>query len=147
MNIKNYTSTVDSIVSMAKIEKQLVEIGAQNINKKYDNKICVGITFFIFDETLKQIITFHLKPQVDECFKVLWADVIRPKPETRKRITDQANRTAWKIICDWVEIQCSMILLKQAEPLQMFLPFMYDVQNDVSFYQKIKSGQTQLLLS
>jgi hypothetical protein len=50
MNIKNYTSTVEASRSMARIEELLVEIGADNINKKYENKICTGITFLYYDQ-------------------------------------------------------------------------------------------------
>src|SRR4051812_19614331 len=118
MNLKNYTSGVSPQISMANIEAKLIEIGASNISKKYEDKICRGITFLIYDETLLQTIPFNIKAEVDECFKIFWKDVKRPKADTKERILDQANRTAWKILSDWTEIQCSMILLGQAKPLQ-----------------------------
>ncbi|MEO6582860.1 MAG: hypothetical protein ABIO05_00965, partial [Ferruginibacter sp.] len=68
MNIKNYTSTVEASKSMSKIEELLVEIGANNINKQYIDKICTGITFLLFDQQLQQTLPFHLKAQVQECF-------------------------------------------------------------------------------
>jgi hypothetical protein len=114
MNIKNYTSTVEAARSMSKIEEQLVEIGANNINKQYSNKICTGITFFLPSSFggdgggLQQTLPFHLKAQVEECFNILWQDVKRPRPETRAAIQQQASRTAWKILSDWTEVQCTM---------------------------------------
>lgn len=145
MNIKNYTSTVDASRSMAKIEELLVEIGASNVNKQYTNKICIGITFLLFDQQLQQTLPFHLKAQVDECFLILWKDVKRPRPDTKAVLQQQANKTVWKILCDWTEIQCSMILLGQAKPLQMFLPFMYDMKSNETLFDKVSSGKVKLL--
>jgi len=145
MNIKNYTSTVDASRSMAKIEELLVEIGATNINKQYTEKICTGITFLLFDQQLQQTLPFHLKAQVEECFTILWQDVKRPRSDTRTTIQQQSSRTAWKILCDWTEVQCSMILLGQAKPLQMFLPFMYDTKTSETLFDKISAGKVKLL--
>ncbi|HMT28792.1 MAG TPA: hypothetical protein PKD91_05885 [Bacteroidia bacterium] len=145
MNLKNYTSSIDASRSMDNIESKLVEIGASNINKKYQDKICTGITFLIYDSGLINTTAFHLTAQVSECFDILFKEVKRPKPETRKLILDQANRTAWKILSDWTEIQCSMILLGQAKPLQMFLPFIYDIKTEETFYDKVVSGKLKLL--
>lgn len=141
MNIKNYTSSVDAVVSMANIERVLVEIGASNINKNYKEKICTGITFLYFDKTINQTLAFHLKAQVIECFNIFWKDRVQKTTAQKEGCMKQANITAWKILSDWTEIQCSMILLGQATPLQMFLPFVYDTQNDETFYDKISSGK------
>jgi hypothetical protein len=145
MNIKNYTSTIDAQRSMAKIEDMLVEIGATNVNKQYKEKVCNGITFLLFDHQLQQTLSFHLKAQVEECFNILWQDVKRPRDYTRALVLQQANRTAWKILSDWTEIQCSMILLGQAKPLQMFLPFIYDIKSSETLFEKISTGKVKLL--
>lgn len=147
MNIKNYTSTVEASRSMARIEELLVEIGANNINKKYENKVCTGITFLYFDNQLGQTLAFHLKAQVDEVFAILWKEVKRPQATTKDTLKAQANRTAWKVLSDWTEIQCTMILLGQAKPLQMFLPFVYDVKNEETLYDKVINGKMQLQLA
>jgi hypothetical protein len=60
-------------------------------------------------------------------------------------IQKQAIRTAWKILCDWTEIQCSMIALGQAKPLQMFLPYIYDVKTRETFFDKTQNGKIKLL--
>lgn len=145
MNIKNYTSTVDASRSIARIEELLVEIGATNINKKYEEKVCTGITFLLFDQQLQQTLPFHLKAQVEECFTILWRDVKRPRDYTKTLVMQQASRTAWKILCDWTEVQCTMILLGQAKPLQMFLPFMYDTKTSETLFDKISNGKVKLL--
>lgn len=145
MNIKNYTSTVEASRSMAKIEELLVEIGATNINKQYVDKICTGITFLLFDQQLQQTLPFHLKAQVEECFLIFWKDVKRPRADTADALHNQASKTAWKILSDWTEVQCTMILLGQAKPLQMFLPFMYDMKTNETLFDKVSSGKVKLL--
>ena len=130
---------------MAKIEELLVEIGATNINKQYSDKICTGITFLLFDQQLQQTLPFHLKAQVEECFSVLWKDVKRPRPDTKEQLKKQAAKTAWKILFDLAELQCSMVLLGQATPLQMFLSSVYDMKSDETLFDKVTAGKVKLL--
>ena len=122
MNLKNYTSTVPASTSMSRIMKSLVEAGATDISMKYTDQICTAITFRMVIAGQVPMF-FQLPAKIDPCFKVLYAEVKRPQPDTKKRIREQAERTAWKIVSDWVDIQLSMIQLEQAEPLQVFLPF------------------------
>lgn len=147
MKIKNYTSVVDAPASMANIEKWLIEIGASNINKTYQDKICTGITFLYFDLQIKQTLAFHLKAQVDECYTVLLNQREKHTQVVKDFCKRQANMTAWKILSDWAEIQCSMILLGQATPLQMFLPFIYDTKNKETLYDKFVAGKMNNLLT
>lgn len=145
MNLKNYTSTVPAITSMGKIEQNLVEAGATDISKKYEDGICVAITFRMMVNT--QPLFFKFPARVEHCFQVLWKEVKRPQPDTKKRIREQASRTAWKIISDWVEIQLSMILLEQALPLQIFLPYVYDPASEQTFFEKLEQNNFTLLLN
>jgi hypothetical protein len=145
MNIKNYTSEVPASRSMAQIEEYLVEVGASNINKQYEDKVCTGITFLLYDKQIGQTLAFHLKAQVQECFSILWREVKRPQPDSKERYMKQAESTAWKILADWTAVQCTMIILGQAAPLQMFLPFAYDAKSQETLYDKIASGKTKML--
>lgn len=143
MNLKNYTSTVPATTSMGKIEQNLVAAGATDISKKYEGGICVAITFRMMVNT--QPLFFKLPARVEHCFEVLWKEVKRPQPDTKKRILEQASKTAWKIISDWVEIQLSMILLEQALPLQVFLPYVYDPGSEQTFFEKLEQTNFKLL--
>lgn len=147
MNLKNYTSTVPASTSMARIQKALVEAGATDISMKFDQetKTCTAITFrmLIADQTP---MFFQLPAKIDPCFKVLYAEVKRPRPDTKKLVREQAERTAWKIVSDWVDIQLSMILLEQAEPLQVFLPYVYNPEKEVTFYEQLKQSNFKALL-
>lgn len=143
MNLKNYTSAVDSEKSIAKIEKILMGIGVKNINKEYNQQTLVSIKFLI--DVKGTTVAFCLPAKVQVVFDVLWKAVKKPQPSTKKRVQDQAARTAWKIISDWVEVQASMIYLEQAEVLQVFLPYAM-VSPEKTVYQAIQDGGMQLLL-
>lgn len=143
INIKNYTSEVPASTSMANIEKYLAEAGATDISKKYESGVCVAISFRIMVNNLP--LFFKLPARVEACFKVLWDEISRPKEGTRERTMQQAERTAWKIVAEWVQIQLTMVQLQQAELLQVFLPYVYDVQKDETFYQKLQGNNFKLL--
>lgn len=144
MNLKNYTSEVPAHRSMSTIEKNLVDAGATDISKKYEEGICRAITFRMLIN--QQPLFFKLPAQVDACFKVMWAEVKRPRPETKGNVIRQSEMTAWKIVCDWVEVQLSMIRLDQCEALQVFLPYVYDPSSDQTFYDKLKGTGFKALL-
>lgn len=143
MNLKNYTSEVSAYSSISRIEKCLVTAGATNISKKYENGICTAITFRMMVNGIP--LFFQLPAKANACFDVMWKEVKRPRHDTKQKTMEQSERTAWKIVCDWVEVQLSMIQLEQAEPLQVFLPYVYDPNTDETFYHKLKgSGFKQL---
>lgn len=142
MTIKNYTSEIPASRSMARIEELLVEAGASDIAKSYVEGTCTAIRFRMIINGLS--VFFKLPANVQACFDVFWKEVKRPQPDTKKRLQDQANRTAWKIVSDWVEIQLTMIRLDQAKPLQVFLPYVWNEQNDETLFERIESNQKLL---
>jgi len=143
--IKNYTSIVPAAISISKIEQCLVEFGATDISKKYsEDKICTGIVFRLIVNNIP--LFFKLTAKSDACFRVLYAEYKKPNPEIKSKCKMQADRTAWKIISDWVDIQLSMIQLEQAELLQIFLPYAYDNKTDSTFYEKLKENDFKTLL-
>jgi len=99
----------------------------------------------LYDQQLQQTLPFHVEAQVEECFLILWKDLKRPRHDAKAILKQQASKTAWKILCDWTEIQCSMILLGQAKPLQMFLPFMSDSKNNETLFDKVNTAKVKLL--
>lgn len=143
MKLKNYTSTVPASRSMAKIEELLVEVGAKNINKEYIDKKVTAF-YFLVDVNQKSML-FKLPAKAEAIEKVLKSEVKKPQANTYKNIEAQSERTAWKIICDWVEIQCTMIKLEQAELAQVFLPYSYDTKSESTLWEQVKSNDFKLL--
>lgn len=118
MNLKNYTSLVPPEKSVMQIEKRLVGIGATHIAKSYDDGELSGIMF-----------------QINQ----------NGRPISLKRVREQAQRTAWKLLFDWIEVQASMILIGHREATEVFLPYMYDFKNDETLYQKLSASNFKML--
>ena len=147
MSIKNYTSATPAWKSINNIEKYLVAAGATDISKKYENGICTAITFRMVIRPDYHTLFFQLPAKVEACFDVFWKEIKQPKKDTKLRIREQAERTAWKIVCDWVQVQLSMIQLDQAEIVEVFLPYVYDPRTDQTFYHKIKDNAYKQLIA
>ena len=139
--MKNYTSAVDSSKTIARIEAILAKTGAQNIIKNYQDGLLVNVTF-----TLKvngKVIAILLPANIDAAFEVMRAKVKRPHQGTLDRLREQAARTAWKLQQEWLEIQLSFIEMKQVEPLQAFMGYIYN--GKTTLYQVMKSSGFKLL--
>jgi len=152
MNIKNYTSGVAAESSVARIEKLLVEIGASMIVKEYDPKGNIEALMFKLSLPLgigeAQGIAIRLPANIDGCLDALW-DIYRKTHsraylKNRDELREQATRTAWKLQLDWVEVNISLIRLRQQEPLQTFLPYVWNGKQ--TFYSKLQTTNFAQLL-
>jgi hypothetical protein len=142
--IKNYTSTVPVFRSVQYIEDKLVKHGATDIMKTYNaDKRLQGICFIM--KTQGNPIPFRLPVRVNNVEKVLKETVKHPRSGTYTRIREQAERTAWKIISDWVDIQITLIELQQVDFMEVFLPYVYNPRDKMTFYEQIKGNGYKLL--
>jgi hypothetical protein len=111
-----------------------------------ENKKINGIWFVM--PTGEKEIPYKLPVRLAECEVVLKNNLgRRVRPETIKKIPQQAERTAWKILSDWVEAQMAMVELSQIEITEVFLSYIYDQKNDQTFYEKIKKNNFKNLLT
>ena len=137
--IKNYTSTVPVSRSVQHIEDCLIRHGAKNILKMYDADKKLESLCFIISVDGKDI-PFKLPASVDKVEGVLKAAVRRPNAATYARIKEQAERCAWKLQSDWVDIQMSLIELNQVEIMQVFLAYVYFPATKQTYFEKIKGN-------
>ncbi len=142
--LKNYTSMVPVSRSMAFIESKLVQNGAKAVLKTYgENKRVEAMCFSL--EIDGRPVRFKLPARVANCEAVLLANLSpRARPETVKKIPDQAVRTAWKIVSDWVEAQMAMIELAQIEVMEVFMPYVFDGKQ--TYYEIVKKKGYKALL-
>ena len=140
--IKNYTSTVPAARSVAYIEQKLVDHGASNIAKRYDDqKKLVAIVFQIprGDQFFPIVLPARLA-QVEKALRKLRSSRRQPTAEAEQRLKEQAERTAWKILADMVDVKFTMIALEHSELLEVFMPFLYDPRRDQSFFEVMRDN-------
>lgn len=150
MNIKNYTSTVSVDKSVAHIERRLVDHGAHDILKIYENKRLEGIAFIATIEGQK--IPFRIPARVENVRKAMISELKRPRTGNRGRVSsvdrasEQAERTAWKLLSDWVDVQMSLLELDQAKFMEVFLPYVYDHDKKRTLFERMESSGFKNLL-
>lgn len=134
VKIRNYTSQVSAARSVMEIEGMLVEFGAANISKSYGKDAKLEAIVFEIKNPLNPEQLFSVKlPAHIEAMK----DAIRgihPGWYTNK-ISEQAERTAWRLMFEWTQIQLALISMKQAQPLEIFMPYIYDKQRKGTFFE------------
>jgi hypothetical protein len=148
--IKNLTSDVPVSRSIARIFDRLVQCGATNITQTIDeNKKVSGITFTL--EVKGNTVMFKLPANSEKVEQIL-IDTIKLKhhhpayERTVQTKREQAAKTSWKILVDWVEVQLSLITLEQARPEEVFLPYLYLPNKDMTLFQFIDKDSNNLKL-
>ena len=142
--LKNYTSQVPVGRSVMRIEQKLVEIGASHIAKSYEDSRLSGIMFQVNEND--RPMSFKLPANVALVREMMLAEIRKPRPGTTDRIKDQAERTAWKLLLDWVEVQASMILIGRRQVTEVFLPYLYDFKKDQTLFQKLVETKFKMLM-
>jgi hypothetical protein len=129
VNVKNYTSGVPAETSISRIEQKLAAVGASGIMKLYGLDKRVSALVFQMPHGNRSH-SIKVPANVEACFQAMWKDYClrtsHPRQATKATLKDQASRTAWKLVQDWIDVQVSMIVMEQAEALEVFLPYVWD---------------------
>lgn len=141
VKIKNRTSNVPVERTISRIESFLVSVGATGISKDYEDGELKAVCFSVKKD--ERIIEVRLPARVEAVRETLLNNIKRPRRGTVEKINQQAARTAWKLVQDWVEVQVSMILMGQAKFLQVFLPYVWDGKK--TFYDILEERQFKAL--
>ena len=143
VNLKNYTSTVPVERTIARIEQLLAEAGATDITKQYQGGKLASLSFRV-DLPTGRDIEVRLPANHQAVLAAMVKAVRRPRRGTLDRLRDQAIRTSWKLMQDWVQVQMSLIHMQQADLLQVFLPYVWDGKQ--TFYAALQ-GRNFLALT
>ena len=137
MNLKNYTSTVPPERTAGRIEDRLRLFGATSISKEYAGVKIIALTFRLVVDS--RPFNVRLPIDVQAAKRVLQENRRRYAPN----IEQQAERTAWRLMQDWIEVQLALIQLRQAEPLEVFLSYAWD--GKTSFYNHLAASHFKAL--
>lgn len=146
MGLKNWSTSISIEKTIMEIESILAKHGATHIFKMYDDK---GIpTALAFKTNYNgQEISFKLPMELEK-IKVVFKNQAH-KGNIPKRLwddEDQARRTGWRIIKDWVDSQMALLEINCVKFEEIFLPYMYDAKNNQTLFEKMEQRQFNLQL-
>ena len=162
MFLKNYTSNVPVSQTIFNIEKVLIKCGVNGITKEYGATPgeIMSVIFHIQPDPASPKFTIRLPVNKERAQDALWLDYVGDdkldangrfsewkckKKKKRSDFAQQAERTAWKIIQDWVEVQMSMIQTRQADFVEVFMPYLFDGQQTI-YQRAIAAGGVGTLM-
>lgn len=149
-NVKNYTSSVPVETTIARIEAKLAAIGALGIMKLYSPQKQVAALVFNIEwgeGAAKRPYTIRLPARVESCYQAMLKQHTlhhsRMHEGTKQTLREQATRTAWRVLQEWLEVQISLILIDQAEFLELFMSFIWDGKK--TYFEYAKEQQFKML--
>ena len=145
MAVKNIHTQIASEKTISEIIRILAQFGAKKILQDLDdNTNVIGISFVI-EPAPDMRIPIKLPMKVEKARAIIEA-AVRERKLPKKFLkepyrTDQAMRVGWRIIKDWVHSQLSLVLMNYAEPVEIFLPYVYDVKSDKTVFEQMLEGR------
>lgn len=133
MPILNYTTTKSADATLAEIQKILVKHGCRKITVDYDQDgNPSNLTFMsVFNQ---QSIYYSLPCNFDKIHRVLIKQAVRREHKTK----EQAIRTGWRIIKDWIEAQMAFVETEMVDLAEVFMPYII-TRGGERMYDYIKS--------
>ncbi len=140
MALKNYTTTISVEKTINEIQKILSTHKAKAILTEYDDFGQVSVLSFKI-ETIHGEIGIKLPARQDNVLKILQ---IQKKKNTKIKATkDQAERTAWRNIKDWIDAQMALVDTEMVEIDEVFLPYILN-KNGSTLYESFVNNQLLL---
>lgn len=139
MALKNYTSNDPRLFE--RIQKALASKAKQVMFDYSDDGKINGVAFTM--EVKGQIIAFKLPARYENVERILYANrrsTWKPLSQAQK---DQAYKTAWANIRDWLEAQMALIETEMVKPEEVFLPYATDAGGQTLF-ERFETGNLQL---
>jgi len=130
----NYTTEVDPEKTAAECVAILARHGAKRVSIDFENGMAHGLAFSI--ETPHGVRFFMLPANPAGVFKALdkanRAGRIPPRYVNER----QANRTAWRVLKDWLEAQLALIEAQVVDLEQVMLPYLIVNDEGQTLYQR-----------
>ena len=118
----NYSTTIDPTKSAAECIARLAAHGATAIGMTYEVGFPNGLQFQI--QTPQGLMAYALPVNVAGTHKALQKAARERRIPQSKATLDQAKRTGWRVIKDWLEAQLALIEAGVADMSEVMLPWM-----------------------
>lgn len=121
MALLNYTTKVSASKTVGEMQSMLAKAGATSVSAVYESGVAVGLAFSI--DTPHGSRSFSLPMDARPVEKILREQT----KDSRYHSPEQAERTAWRILKDWLEAQLAIIETQMVTLDQVMLPYLTDV--------------------
>lgn len=140
MALKNYTTTIDSTKTINEINQILAKHKAKAILTEFNDKgEATALSFKI--NTKNGEIGIKLPAKTHKVLKVLKIQKI--KDNKIKATEEQAVKTAWRNIKDWIDAQMALVDTEMVEIEEVFLPYILN-QKGQTLYESFEKKQLLL---
>lgn len=134
--LKNATSTSKNVFN--DIQKTLASHNVQQINFVYETNGSGRIKGIEFSLSINGTsYPFRLPARIENVEKIMYPKAWKLTQTQR----DQAYRTAWANLRDWIASQCAMIDTGMVEPSEVFLPYMIERSGNRTFFEAMAENQ------
>ena len=144
MALLNYTTTVEAYKTVSEIEQMLVKHGAKSIMKQFDDGMITSLSFLI--NTGVNDIPIKLPIRVDDVLQVLIEQKKMHPKAGIKATKDQANRVAWRILKDWIEVQMALLDIGMVQFEEIILSYI-ETAGGKTIYEKLEEKHFLLELN
>ena len=147
--IKNFSTEIPVVRTIAEIEKMLTKYGATHILKEYDDEgDPMMLVFAIMTQHGKMGIRLPIHPdKIISVFKKQVSNGLLPRKYwDGEWAHKQAQRVGWRIIKDWLDAQITLLNIEMVKIEEIFLPYIYNEKLDMTVYEMLEKGKFNLEL-
>lgn len=130
MPIKNYTTTVPVAKSVQHIQDLLASKGALSVLINYEGGIPKSISFMM--DVNGRLVPFRLEANAAALLKALERDRVEKKYQS----IEHAEKVAWRLVLNWIDVQLAFIEAGQAALAQLLLGYV-EQRDGQTFWQFI----------
>lgn len=144
--IKNFSTNVPAVSTIAEIEKMLTKYGATHIMKEYDGQIPMMLVFAITTQHGKMGIRLPIHPdRVLAVFKKqVSAHLLPNKYWDGEWAIAQAHRVAWRVVKDWLDAQFTILNIEMVQLEEIFLSYIYNDRLKKTVFEMLEDGKFNL---
>ena len=137
MKLLNYTTKVSAHQTVGEIIKILTARGVLNIGLSYNSLGAPDGLHWTMETDKMGLRRFALPCNSEAVFRKLTEQRVNVHDAQLRR--QQAERTAWRILKDWIEAQMALLETGMVDLEEVFLPYMV-VDNGQTLYRYLGEG-------
>ena len=131
---------IDPEKTIGEIMSLLSRHNISKIVSSYEDGQIVGLMFSISFQGTE--IPFKLPVRWEPVFAAMAKDKQTPNHLCTEK---QARRVAWRLILRWIEAQLAMAEIGMADIKEVFMPYLYDVKEQKTWYQIMEASKWPML--